>query len=143
GLPQNMREATLPASAAVLINPASMAPAGEAKPARAAAWREALTVGLVLTAWSLIDRGYAGGRWWDVPAIKSFADPRLYRQDPFVWSLHDGSPAAYAYELMAAVVRALPWVSTDQALLAIYLPATLAALVLLYLIVSRLSGDCG
>jgi hypothetical protein len=95
---------------------------------------------MLLTAWSLAERGFSGGRWSDVPIIKSFADPRLYRQDPFIWTLHEGTPAAYPYQLIAALVRALPWLSLDQALFLLYFPATIAALALLYRIGTLLSG---
>ena len=66
-------------------------------PARwAGGWPEALLVGLGLTIWSLGARGFSGARWSDVPIIKSFVDDRLYRQDPFIWALHDGTPASLA-----------------------------------------------
>lgn len=107
----------------------------------AAGWGEAVLVGALTTVWSLAERGFAGGRWWDVPGIKSFIDPRLYRQDPFVWTLHNGTPAAYPYQLIAAVARGLPFLSLDQVLLLLYLPVTLAALTLLYRIGLVLSGS--
>src|SRR5205809_765565 len=101
----SMREATLPANppfdAPTLRARLPLSASGDGVRRLAGGWREALGVGLLATVWSLADRGYAGGRWWDVPAIKSFADPRLYRQDPFVWALHDGTPAAYPYQVMA------------------------------------------
>lgn len=106
-------------------------PGGRA-PSRGRAWGEALLVGAAATLFSLAERGYSGARWSDAPIIKSFADPRLYRNDPFVWSLHDGTPAAYTYQLMALVARALPMLTLDQALFLLYLPATVAALALLY-----------
>lgn len=104
-------------------------------------WREALAAGALATVWSLAERGFAGGRWWDLPGIKSFIDPRLYRQDPFVWTLHNGTPAAYPYQLIAALASGLPFLSLDQVLLLLYLPVTLAALTLLYRIGLRLSGS--
>ena len=140
-----MREAVLPADPAVAAPthraglPLSLS--GDRVRRLAGGWREALGVGLLASVGSLADRGFAGGRWWDIPAIKSFADPRLYRQDPFVWTLHDGTPAAYPYQVMAAVLRALPGLSLNQALFVLYLPATIAALVLLYRIGLRLSGQ--
>src|SRR5205085_8353153 len=79
-------------------------------------WREALLVAAAMLAWSLADRGFAGGRWSDVPIIKSFIDPRLYRQDPFIWTLHDGTPAAYPYQLIAALAGRLPGLPLDWAL---------------------------
>lgn len=104
-------------------------------------WREAVVIGLLLTLWSLAERGFAGGRWSDVPIIKSFVDPRLYRQDPFIWSLHDGTPAAYSYQLIAAFARGLAWLSLEQVLFVLYVPATVAALTLLYRIGLRLTGQ--
>jgi hypothetical protein len=108
---------------------------------RPAGWREALLVGLVATVFSLADRGFDGGRWWDVPGIKSFIDPRLYQRDPFVWTLHNGTPAAYPYQLIAAVARLLPFLSLDQTLFLLYVPVTVAALTLLYRIALRLVED--
>lgn len=104
-------------------------------------WREALAAAALLTVWSLALRGYEAARWSDAPIIKSFADPRLYRQDPFIMALHDGTPAAYPYQLIAAVVRLMPSFSLDQALLVLYLPATIAALALLYRIGLLLSDS--
>ncbi len=105
-------------------------------------WRlpEALIAALAMLPWSLAVRGYEGGRWWDVPVVKSFVDPTLYRNDPFVGALHDGTPAAYPYQLIALVVGALRSLPLEQALLALYLPATLASLALLYMIALRLTG---
>jgi hypothetical protein len=100
-----------------------------------------LLAALGLTLWSLALRGFQGARWSDVPIIKSFVDDRLYRQDPFIWTLHDGTPAAYTYRLIAAVASLPLWGSLDQALLALYLPATILALALLYRLGLRLTGD--
>jgi hypothetical protein len=102
-----MSDATLTANppATMAIEPANLAPR-EALLLRLAGWREPLLAGLLFTLWSLSTRGFDGARWSDVPIIKSFADPRLYRQDPFIMVLHDGTPAAYPYQLIAAVVQA-------------------------------------
>ena len=51
--------------------------------------------------WSLLFRGFDGGRWSDIPIFKSFVDPSLYVNDPFVYALHDGTPAAYTYRFIA------------------------------------------
>lgn len=47
-------------------------------------------------------------------------------------ALHEGTPAAYPYQLIAAVVRLMPGLALDQALFVLYLPATIVALALLY-----------
>jgi hypothetical protein len=104
-------------------------------------WREALLAALLLTLWSLAERGFSGARWSDVPIIKSFVDPRLYRQDPFIWTLHNDTPAAYPYQLLAAAVRGVPWLSFEQVLFLVYLPFTVAALALLYRIGLELTGS--
>src|SRR5207247_11174832 len=67
--------------------------------------------------------------------------PQLYRQDPFVWTLHNGTPAAYPYQLIASVARALPFLTLDQVFFALYLPATVAALALLYRLGRQYCGD--
>jgi hypothetical protein len=102
---------------------------------------EALGVGLLLTAWSLLFRGFDGGRWSDIPIIKSFVDPALYTRDPFVYSLHDGTPAAYTYQLIALVVGLFPSLPIDRALFLLYLPTSVASLALLYRIGLHLVGD--
>ena len=101
----------------------------------------ATLVGLVGLLCSLALRGFAGARWSDVPIIKSFVDERLYRQDPFIMALHDGTPAAYAYQLIAALVRLAPGVPLDWVLFLLYVPVTVAALGLLYRIATRLTGS--
>jgi hypothetical protein len=111
------------------------------KPMLLGGWREPLVAGLLATLWSLAERGFEGARWSDVPIIKSFVDPRLYRQDPFIWTLHEGTPAAFSYQLIALVVRALPFLSLDQALFVVYLPVTVAALALLYRLALLLTSD--
>jgi hypothetical protein len=100
-----------------------------------------LLVGLALTIWSLGVRGFSGARWSDVPIIKSFVDERLYRRDPFIWALHDGTPAAYAYRQIAAVAALPLWGSLEQAMLALYLPATVLSLALLFRLGLLLTGD--
>src|SRR5262249_35039052 len=104
-------------------------------------WREAFGVGLLGLALSLALRGFAGARWSDLPIIKSFADPCLYRQDPFVMALHDGSPAAYPYQLIAALARLFSDWPLNGVLFGLYVPVTVLALALLYRIAWRLTGD--
>lgn len=93
------------------------------------------------TLWSLAFRGFDGGRWSDIPIIKSFLDPHLYVRDPFVYSLHDGTPAAYTYQLIALVVGLAPGLPIEWPLFLLYLPASFASLLLLYLIAVHLVGD--
>jgi len=104
-------------------------------------WREALAIGSLLTLWSLLFRGFEGGRWSDIPIFKSFVDPRLYVNDPFVYALHDGTPAAYTYRFVAAVIGLLAPLPLEWALFVLYLPASVASLTLLYLIARQLGAD--
>lgn len=97
-------------------------------------WREALLVGLLATLGSLLFRGFDGGRWSDIPILKSFVDPRLYLNDPFIQALHEGTPAAYTYRFIAAVIAALPWLPLDGALFLLFVPASVASLGLAYLL---------
>src|SRR4051794_18510451 len=136
---------TLPRPAVGQSSPGPSGPeaprvASPAEPVRPT-WREAIAAGSLLTVWSLAERGFDGARWSDVPIVKSFVDPRLYRQDPFIWTLHDGTPAAFTYQLIAAVVSAFSWLPFDFALFLIYLPSTIASLALLYLIGLRLTNS--
>src|SRR3954468_14988997 len=82
----------------------------------APSWHEALAVGCLLTLWSLLFRGFEGGRWSDIPIFKSFVDPRLYLNDPFVYSLHKGTPAAYTYRFIAAAIGLLAPLPLEWAL---------------------------
>jgi hypothetical protein len=109
-------------------------------PPRGVTWRESLAVGLLGLVVSLPLRGFAGARWSDLPIIKSFADSRLYRQDPFVMALHDGTPAAYPYQLIGELVHLLANLPLDWVLFGLYLPVTILALALLYRIAWRLTG---
>src|SRR3954464_11954931 len=120
---------------------ATLAVPRQAPAAAAPSWREALAIGSLLTAWSLLFRGFEGGRWSDIPIFKSFVDPRLYVNDPFVQALHEGTPAAYTYQFIAAVIGGLPWLPLDGALLLLFLPASIASLALAYLIARQLVGD--
>src|SRR3954471_24519469 len=104
-------------------------------------WREALVAGLVGTLASLLFRGFDGGRWSDIPIFKSFVDPRLYLNDPFIQALHEGTPAAYTYRFIAAVIGALPWLPLDGALFVLFVPASVASLALAYLLARHLVGD--
>lgn len=104
-------------------------------------WREALLAGLLGTLASLLFRGFDGGRWSDIPIFKSFVDPRLYLNDPFVQVLHEGTPAAYTYRFIAAVIGGLPWLPLDGALFVLFVPASIASLGLAYLLARRLVGD--
>src|SRR3954469_6779200 len=104
-------------------------------------WREALVAGLLGTVASLLFRGFEGGRWSDIPIFKSFVDPRLYLNDPFVQALHEGTPAAYTYRLIAAVIGALPWLPLDGALFILFVPASVASLALAYRLARQLVGD--
>ncbi|MFN8521705.1 MAG: hypothetical protein U0821_01190 [Chloroflexota bacterium] len=104
-------------------------------------WREALAVGTVAAIWSLLFRGFDGGRWSDIPIIKSFVDPRLYVHDPFIYSLHDGTPAAYTYQFIALVVGALSFTSLDAALFVLYLPTSVVSLAIVYRIALHLAGN--
>jgi hypothetical protein len=103
--------------------------------------RSLLIVPALVAAWSLAFRGFEGGRWSDIPIFKSFADPRLYGRDPFVSSLHDGTPAAYSYQLIGAVVGMLPGLPIEWPLFLLYVPACLASLVLLHLVALHLVSD--
>ncbi|MCC7107005.1 MAG: hypothetical protein IT307_17880 [Chloroflexi bacterium] len=136
-----MREATFPAQSGSTAATKDMRIGGPGQRRLAGGWREALLVALGLGLWSLAVRGYGGGRWWDVPVIKSFMDPSLYRMDPFVTTLHNGTPAVYPYQLIAAFADLLPMLPLDQALFLLYAPASLAALAILYRIALRFSGD--
>jgi hypothetical protein len=104
-------------------------------------WREALLAGLVGTLASLLLRGFEGGRWSDIPIFKSFVDPRLYLNDPFVQALHEGTPAAYTYRFIAAVIGALPWLPIEGALFVLFVPASIAGLTLAYRLGRQLVGD--
>jgi hypothetical protein len=104
-------------------------------------WPEALSIGALLTLWSLLFRGFEGGRWSDIPIFKSFVDPRLYVNDPFVYSLHDGTPAAYTYRFVAAVVGLLAPLPLEWALFVLFVPASVMSLALLYLIARQLGAD--
>lgn len=104
-------------------------------------WREGLLAGLIGTLASLLFRGFDGGRWSDIPIFKSFVDPRLYLHDPFIQALHEGTPAAYTYQLIAAVIGALPWLPLDGALFVLFVPASVASLGLAYLLARDLVGD--
>jgi hypothetical protein len=107
----------------------------------AGSWREALIAGLIGTLASLLFRGFEGGRWSDIPIFKSFVDPRLYLNDPFVQALHDGTPAAYTYRVIAAVIGALPWLPIEGALFVLFVPASIAGLALAYRLARQLVGD--
>jgi hypothetical protein len=111
------------------------------KDAGAPNWREALVAGLVGTLASLLFRGFEGGRWSDIPIFKSFVDPRLYLNDPFIQALHEGTPAAYTYRFIAAVIGGLPWLPLDGALFVLFVPASVASLALGYLLARHLVGD--
>jgi hypothetical protein len=104
-------------------------------------WREALLAGLVGTLASLLFRGFEGGRWSDIPIFKSFVDPRLYLNDPFIQTLHDGTPAAYTYRFIAAVIGALPWLPIEGALFVLFVPASVASLALAYRLARQMVGD--
>ena len=105
------------------------------------AWTEAPAAGALLALWSLLFRGFEGGRWSDVPIFKSFVDPRLYVNDPFVYALHNGTPAAYAYQFIALVIRLFPGLPIEWPLFLLYLPTSVASLALLYRIALHLVGD--
>ena len=106
-------------------------------------WREALLAGLIATLVSLLFRGFEGGRWSDLPIFKSFVDSRLYLNDPFIQALHEGTPAAYTYRFIAAVIGALPWLPLDGALFVLFLPASIASLALAYQLARHVVGDGG
>ena len=112
-------------------------PCGQAAPT----WREGIVAGAVATLASLLFRGFDGGRWSDVPIFKSFVDPRLYVNDPFIQALHEGTPAAFTYRVIAGVIAALPWLPLDAALFLMFVPASIASLALAYLIARHLVGD--
>src|SRR6266542_3899067 len=103
--------------------------------------RSSFLIPLLLALWSLLFRGFDGGRWSDIPIVKSFVDPRLYVHDPFVYSLHEGTPAAFSYQLIAAVVRLMPGPPIEWPLFLLYLPTSVASLALLYRIALHLVGD--
>ena len=126
-----------------VFRPSSIVLAGRSPVARNgwATWREAFFIGALFTAWSLLFRGFDGGRWSDIPIIKSFVDPRLYALDPFISTLHSGTPAAYTYRFIAAVVGMLPGLPIEWTLFLLYVPASLASLSLLYLIGLHLVRD--
>jgi len=105
------------------------------------AWREAFAVGLLVALWSLLFRGFDGGRWSDIPIFKSFIDPTLYVNDPFIYSLHNGTPAAYTYRFIAAVAGALSFLPLDAALFVLYLPTSVVSLALLYRLALYLVDD--
>src|SRR5829696_5257059 len=105
------------------------------------AWQEGLLAGLLGTLVSLLFRGFDGGRWSDIPIFKSFVDPRLYLNDPFIQALHEGTPAAYTDQFTATVIGALPWLPLDGALFVLFVPASVASLGLAYLLARDLVGD--
>ena len=107
----------------------------------ATSWREAVVVGSVGTLASLLFRGFDGGRWSDIPIFKSFVDPRLYVNDPFIQALHEGTPAAYTYRFIAAVIGGLGWMPLDAALFLLFVPASVASLALAYSIARQLVED--
>lgn len=107
----------------------------------ATSWRESLVVGVGGTLASLLFRGFDGGRWSDIPIFKSFVDPRLYVNDPFIQALHEGTPAAYTYRFIAAVIGGLAWLPLDATLFLLFVPASVASLALAYLIARQLVGD--
>jgi hypothetical protein len=107
----------------------------------APSWREAALVGSIATVASLLFRGFDGGRWSDIPIFKSFVDTSLYVNDPFIQALHEGSPAAYTYRLIALVIGSLPFLPLDGALFLLFVPASIASLGLAYLIARQLVGD--
>jgi hypothetical protein len=102
---------------------------------------ESLAIALLFAVWSLLFRGYEGGRWSDIPIIKSFVDPALYARDPFIAALHGDTPAGYTYRFIAAVVALWPGLPIEWALFPLYLPASVASLALLYRIGLQLVGD--
>jgi hypothetical protein len=104
-------------------------------------WREAVLAGLLGTLASLLFRGFDGGRWSDVPIFKSFVDPRLFVNDPFIQALHEGTPAAYTYQFIALVIRALQPLSLDGALFVLFVPASVVSLALAYLLAQQLVGS--
>ncbi|MBA2447716.1 MAG: hypothetical protein H0V51_06790 [Chloroflexi bacterium] len=112
-----------------------------AAPQSALSARAAVLLGMLGTAWSLLFRGFEGGRWSDIPIIKSFVNPELYTRDPFIYSLHSGTPAAYTYQFIAAIVGLLPGLPIEGTLFLLYLPVCVASLALLYLIGFELVGD--
>src|SRR5581483_8420934 len=61
--------------------------------------------------------------------------------DPFVYALHNGTPAAYTYRLIAAVIALLAPLPLDWALFLLFVPASIASLSLLYLIARQLGAD--
>ena len=119
------------------------APAPTDRPCRppTVSWREAVIASVVGSIASLLFRGFDGGRWSDVPIFKSFVDPRLYLNDPFIQALHEGTPAAYTYQLIAWVIGALPWLPLDGALFLLFVPASIASLALAYSIARHLVGN--
>ncbi len=133
---------TTPAAGAASGTDRRGAAAGDAVAVRAVpSWREALLVGVLATLGSLLFRGFDGGRWSDIPIFKSFVDPRLYLNDPFIQALHEGTPAAFTYQFIAVVIKALPWLPLDGALFMLFLPASVASLALGYLIARHLVGS--
>jgi hypothetical protein len=94
--------------------------------------REAALIGLLATACSLAFRGFDGGRWSDIPIFKSFADPRLYTRDPFISTLHDGTPAGYTYWAIGRVVALFGSAPIEFPLFVLFVPACVASLALVY-----------
>jgi hypothetical protein len=124
--------AEIPSPTNIDAEPSARDPAG---------WRECMFAGVVGTLASLLFRGFDGGRWSDIPIFKSFVDPRLYVNDPFIQALHEGTPAAYTYRLIAAVIGALSWMPIDGALFLLFMPASVASLALAYALARHLVGD--
>ncbi|MCC7372237.1 MAG: hypothetical protein IT306_27730 [Chloroflexi bacterium] len=114
---------------------------GDRGDAGSESWCEAVVAGVLGTLGSLLFRGFEGGRWSDIPIFKSFVDPRLYLNDPFIQALHEGTPAAYTYRFIAGAIGALPWLPLEWALFVLFVPASVASLGLAYLIARRLVGD--
>lgn len=116
-------------------------PAVRVRLASLAGWQEAVLAGAAFTVWSLAFRGFDGGRWSDIPVFKSFMDPRLYAKDPFISTLHDGTPAAFTYAAVGALARLLPGFTLDQVLLLLFVPVCIASLAIAHLLCREITGS--
>jgi len=95
-------------------------------------------MGAIFTLWSVAFRGFDGGRWSDIPIFKSFMDPELYKMDPFITALHDGTPAAFTYQTVGVLARAF---GLETTLTLLFIPASVASIAVLYQLARDVTGE--
>jgi len=95
-------------------------------------------MGAIFTLWSVAFRGFDGGRWSDIPIFKSFMDPELYKMDPFITALHDGTPAAFTYQTVGVLARDF---GLETTLTLLFIPASMASIAVLYQLARDATGE--